>query len=212
MWRPWPSWAYGCCGRGGARRRGRVGFGAAPRVVPLRRHACGTRGTHDRADRRHRRCGAGDHRRQHVHGAGHRGPRRRPLGAPVFYSTEDGRDLYWVSSPEVTHSRNLAHEPRVGIVIHDSRAPVGHGGPARAVSDRPATELDGAEALEGLRVIPGPAGRGGRALAPEEVRPPAPYRVYRARVAAYSMMCPREAGRSCAEHGLDYDHRRDVRL
>ena len=64
------------------------------------------------------------------------GPDGAPWAAPVFYSTEDGRDLYWVSSPEVTHSRNLAHEPRVGIVIHDSRAPVGHGGPARAVSDR----------------------------------------------------------------------------
>jgi hypothetical protein len=25
--------------------------------------------------------------------------------------------------PEVTHSRNIAHEPRIGIVLHDSRAP-----------------------------------------------------------------------------------------
>ncbi|WDV49778.1 pyridoxamine 5'-phosphate oxidase family protein [Streptomyces coeruleorubidus] len=45
-----------------------------------------------------------------------------PWASPVFYSTEDGRDLYWVSSPEVTHSRNIAHEPRIGIVLHDSRA------------------------------------------------------------------------------------------
>ncbi|GGW75919.1 hypothetical protein [Streptomyces caelestis] len=37
-----------------------------------------------------------------------------------------------------------------------------------------AEELHGEEALEGLRMIPGPAGCGGRCLAPEEVRPPAP--------------------------------------
>ncbi|NUP25027.1 MAG: pyridoxamine 5'-phosphate oxidase family protein [Streptomyces sp.] len=140
------------------------------------------------------------------------GPDGAPWAAPVFYSTEDGRDLYWVSSPEVTHSRHIAHEPRVGIVIHDSRAPVGTAGPRALYISATATELDGEEALEGLRVIPGPAGRGGRALAPEEVNPPSPWRVYRARVIALSMICPRETGRPCAEHGLDYEHRRDVRL
>ncbi|MDC0773421.1 pyridoxamine 5'-phosphate oxidase family protein [Streptomyces sp. HD] len=140
------------------------------------------------------------------------GPDGAPWAAPVFYSTEDGRDFYWVSSPEVTHSRNLAHEPRVGIVIHDSRAPVGTAGPRALYLAATATELDGEQALEGLRVIPGPAGRGGRALDADEVRPPAPWRVYRARVTAYSMICPRDEGRPCAEHGLDYEHRGDVRL
>ncbi|MFE0252534.1 pyridoxamine 5'-phosphate oxidase family protein [Streptomyces sp. NPDC059010] len=140
------------------------------------------------------------------------GPDGAPWAAPVFYSTEDGRDFYWASSPDVTHSRNIAHEPRVGIVIHDSRAPVGTAAPRALYLTATAAELDGAEALEGLRVIPGPAGRGGRALAPEEVGPSAPYRVYRARVTAYSMICPREAGRPCAEHGLEYDHRRGVGL
>ncbi|MFJ7078603.1 pyridoxamine 5'-phosphate oxidase family protein [Streptomyces sp. NPDC098781] len=140
------------------------------------------------------------------------GPDGAPWATPVFYSTEDGRDFYWVSSPEVTHSRNLAHDDRVGIVIHDSRAPVGTAGPRALYMTATARELGGAEALEGLRIIPGPAGRGGRALAPEEVRPPAPWRVYRARVTAYSMICPRDEGRPCAEHGLDYEHRGDVRL
>ncbi|MFI7414805.1 pyridoxamine 5'-phosphate oxidase family protein [Streptomyces sp. NPDC049627] len=140
------------------------------------------------------------------------GPDGAPWAAPVFYSTADGRDLYWVSSPEVTHSRNLAHEPRVGIVIHDSRAPVGTASPRALYLTATAAELDGDDALEGLRVIPGPAGRGGRALAPEEIRAPSPWRVYRARVTAYSMICPREAGQPCAEHGLDYEHRSDVRL
>ncbi|GAP48965.1 pyridoxamine 5'-phosphate oxidase family protein [Streptomyces azureus] len=134
-----------------------------------------------------------------------------PWASPVFYSTEDGRDLYWVSSPEVTHSRNIAHQPRIGIVLHDSRAPVGTASPFALYLKATAEELHGEEALEGLRVIPGPAGRGGRSLAPEEVRPPAPWRVYRARVSEYSMICPRGEGR-CAEHGLDYEHRATVRL
>ncbi|MFC9678885.1 pyridoxamine 5'-phosphate oxidase family protein [Streptomyces sp. NPDC056948] len=134
-----------------------------------------------------------------------------PWASPVFYSTGDGRDLYWVSSPEVTHSRNIAHEPRIGIVLHDSRAPVGTAGPLALYLKATAEELQGEEAVEGLRVIPGPAGRGGRSFAQEEVCPPAPWRVYRARVSEYSMICPREEGR-CAEHGLDYEHRTTVRL
>jgi nitroimidazol reductase NimA-like FMN-containing flavoprotein (pyridoxamine 5'-phosphate oxidase superfamily) len=134
-----------------------------------------------------------------------------PWASPVFYSTEDGRDLYWISSPEVTHSRNIAHEPRIGIVLHDSRAPVGTASPFALYLKATAEELQGEEALEGLRVIPRPAGRGGRSFAPEEVRPPAPWRVYRARVGEYSMICPRGEGR-CAEHGLDYEHRTTVRL
>lgn len=134
-----------------------------------------------------------------------------PWASPVFYSTEDGRDFYWVSSPEVTHSRNIAHEPRVGLVIHDSRARVGTASPLALYLSATAEELHGAEVLEGLRIIPGRAERGGRSLSPEEVRPPAPWRVYRARAGEYSMICPRGEGR-CAEHGLDYEHRTTVRL
>ncbi|MBC9725441.1 pyridoxamine 5'-phosphate oxidase family protein [Streptomyces sp. TRM68367] len=134
-----------------------------------------------------------------------------PWASPLFYSTEDGRDFYWISSPEVTHSRNIAHEPRVAIVIHDSRAPVGTAGPLALYLSATAQEVHGEEALEGLRIIPGPPGRGGRTIDTEEVRPPAPWRVYRARVSEYSMICPREEGR-CAEHWLDYEHRRTVRI
>ncbi|MYS89193.1 MULTISPECIES: hypothetical protein [Streptomyces] len=48
-------------------------------------------------------------------------------------------------------------------------------------------------------------------LAPEEVRPPAPWRVHRTRVSEYSMICPRGEGH-CAEHGPDYEHRTTVTL
>ena len=33
--------------------------------------------------------------------------------------------LFWVSSPQARHSRNLAARPQVSIVVFDSQVPVG---------------------------------------------------------------------------------------
>jgi nitroimidazol reductase NimA-like FMN-containing flavoprotein (pyridoxamine 5'-phosphate oxidase superfamily) len=51
----------------------------------------------------------------------------RPWVSPVYYAHEGSERFYWVSSPEATHSRNIAARPEVAIVIFDSRAPVGRG-------------------------------------------------------------------------------------
>jgi hypothetical protein len=61
----------------------------------------------------------------------------------------------------------------------------------------------------GLTVYPGP--QGGRVFTVEQVRAPAPYRLYRAGVVEHSMLCPRVSG-PCAAHGLAYDHRTPVVL
>src|ERR687897_3230711 len=58
----------------------------------------------------------------------------------------------------------------------------------------------------------GRADRGGRPFAPAELRPPAPYRLYRAAVTEHSVLCPRNTGEPCADHGLAYDHRTAVEL
>ena len=50
-----------------------------------------------------------------------------PWVSPVFFATDRYRDLYWISSPEATHSRNLAARPELSIVVFDSQAPVGTG-------------------------------------------------------------------------------------
>ena len=50
-----------------------------------------------------------------------------PWATPVWFATEDGRNLYWVSSPETRHSRNLAARPQVGIAIFDSTQAPGTG-------------------------------------------------------------------------------------
>jgi Pyridoxamine 5'-phosphate oxidase len=48
----------------------------------------------------------------------------RPWVSPVYFASCDHyRDFYWVSSPDATHSRNLAQRPALSIVIFDSRVP-----------------------------------------------------------------------------------------
>ena len=51
----------------------------------------------------------------------------RPWASPAYYAHEGYAEFYWVSSPETTHSRNIAARPEVGIVIFDSRMPIGSG-------------------------------------------------------------------------------------
>jgi hypothetical protein len=118
----------------------------------------------------------------------------RPWVSPVYYATADYTRFYWISSPEVRHSRNLARHQDVSIVMS-------------AVAE----ELTGADLDRGLEVYPGPAERGGRAMTAEEVRPPAPYRLYRATASQHSILCPWPSG-PCPIHGPAHDHRVAVSL
>jgi Pyridoxamine 5'-phosphate oxidase len=136
----------------------------------------------------------------------------RPWVSPVFYAAEAYRDFYWISSPEVIHSRNLVVRPEVSIVVFDSRAPVGMGGARAVYMAATATEVPADDLDRALAIYPGAADRGGRGLTPADLRPPAAYRLYRARVTEHSVICPRPAGTPCAEHGLDYDHRTPVHI
>jgi hypothetical protein len=136
----------------------------------------------------------------------------RPWVSPVFYAADAYRDFYWISSPEVVHSRNLAARPDVSIVVFDSRAPVGAGGERAVYMAAGATEVAAGDVDRALAVYPGAAERGGRELDATDLRPPAPYGLYCASVTDYSVVCPRPAGAPCAEHGLGYDHRTRVHL
>ena len=42
---------------------------------------------------------------------------------PVWFAPADYREFFWVSSPQVRHSRNLAARPELAIVIFDSQVP-----------------------------------------------------------------------------------------
>jgi acetyl esterase/lipase len=117
----------------------------------------------------------------------------RPWASPVFFAADRYRDLYWISSPEATHSRNLAARPELSIVVFDSQAPVGTGQAVYMAAT--AAELSGADLERGLRVYPGEAGlrAGARTKAPEDVLAPSLYRLYRATVTQHWVLDPEAA-------------------
>src|SRR2546423_1544071 len=50
-----------------------------------------------------------------------------PWATPVYFAPSGYSELFWVSSPDATHSRNIAVRPQVGIVVFDSQVPIGTG-------------------------------------------------------------------------------------
>ncbi|CAM5286430.1 pyridoxamine 5'-phosphate oxidase family protein [Streptomyces griseorubiginosus] len=110
----------------------------------------------------------------------------RPWSTPVYFAHMGCREFFWVSSPDVTHSRNIAVRPRVGIVVFDSSAEIGTG--QGVYMSAVAEELvDGAErALEvfSRRSLL----HGGRVWTLDDVRGDSGMRLYRAVAEAHSML------------------------
>ena len=50
-----------------------------------------------------------------------------PWSSPVWFATEDRRELFWVSHPEARHSQNIAVRPQIALVVFDSTVAPGHG-------------------------------------------------------------------------------------
>ena len=136
----------------------------------------------------------------------------RPWVSPVFYSSQACRDFFWVSSPDVTHSRNIAGRPQVSIVIFDSRAPIGLGGSSAVYMAGTAAQVPEHDLDDGLAVYADSADPEVREFTPADLRPPAAYRLYCATATEHSVLCPRDEGQPCADHGLGYDHRTRVDL
>lgn len=92
-----------------------------------------------------------------------------PWVSPVFYAARGYGEFYWMSSPEVTHSQNLARRPQLSIVIFDSQVVPGMARPVymSAVAEM----LSGADVDRGLEDFPGPAERGGRPVTAAELQP-----------------------------------------
>ncbi len=115
----------------------------------------------------------------------------RPWVSPVYYATEGCAQFYWVSSPEATHSRNIASRPEVAIVVFDSRAPIGA---AQAVyMSALAEELSGDDLDRGIAIFSRRSethGAGG--WTPEGVRPPARHRLYRADASEHWVLGPQD--------------------
>jgi hypothetical protein len=134
----------------------------------------------------------------------------RPWASPVFYACWEYREFYWMSSLEATQCRNIVVRPEVSIVIFDSRIPVGTGQAvymSAVAGPVPDDEIDRA-----VEIYPGPADRDAQPITADQVRPPGPYRLYRARVDQHSVLCPLSSSRPCPEHGRTSDHRTIVTL
>jgi uncharacterized protein YhbP (UPF0306 family) len=115
-----------------------------------------------------------------------------PWVAPVYFAAERYKEFYWMSSPDVTHSRNILNRPEVSIVIFDSRATVGTG--QAVYMSAVAEELTGIEFERGIKIynarFSNPAEHGVRTITSEDVQAPGLYRLYRATAQKHWILDP----------------------
>ena len=116
----------------------------------------------------------------------------RPWVSPVYYAAAGYTQFYWVSSPEATHSRNLATRPHVSIVVFDSKAPIGTG--QGVYMSAVAEEVKGVDLDRGIDIFSRRSeAHGAREWKLEDVQPQALYRLYRATASGHWVLDP--AGR-----------------
>jgi nitroimidazol reductase NimA-like FMN-containing flavoprotein (pyridoxamine 5'-phosphate oxidase superfamily) len=109
-----------------------------------------------------------------------------PWASPVWYAPADYRKLYWVSSPEARHSRNLAQRPQLAIVIFDSHEPGGWNALYMSAVAEELVDVD-----EGIEVFSRRSAEQGLPVwTRDDVLPPARHRLYRAAVSEHFMLDP----------------------
>jgi nitroimidazol reductase NimA-like FMN-containing flavoprotein (pyridoxamine 5'-phosphate oxidase superfamily) len=126
-----------------------------------------------------------------------------PWVSPVYFTPDGHAAYYWASSPDSSHSMNIARDPRTSITIFDSSVPIGQ---ARAVYATGRAEIVPDEELEQAATLYAgryPELRGYRA---DELRAPADLRLYRLRPDAHWILIP---GRD-PKYGRGIDSRRPV--
>jgi nitroimidazol reductase NimA-like FMN-containing flavoprotein (pyridoxamine 5'-phosphate oxidase superfamily) len=113
----------------------------------------------------------------------------RPWATPVYFANAGYTEFFWVSSPEATHSRNIARRPEVGIVIFDSRAAISTGQGAYMTAVAEAVAPEGIE--RGIDVFSRRSlAHGGVAWSPADVQTQgeSAIRLYRATTTAHSIL------------------------
>ena len=103
----------------------------------------------------------------------------QPWVSPVYYASAHYKEFYWVSSPEVRHSRNILVRPQISIVIFDSRVPIGTG--QGVYMSAMAESLTGTDLDRGIAIFSETSIKhGGSKWDPADVGPASLYRLYRA--------------------------------
>lgn len=111
-----------------------------------------------------------------------------PWASPVWYAPAGCRELFWVSSPEARHSRNLAQRPQLAIVIFDSHQP---GGWKALYMSAVAEELPDVD--EGIDIFSRRSVEQGLPVwTRDDVLPPARHRLYRATVSEHFVLDPHD--------------------
>jgi uncharacterized protein YhbP (UPF0306 family) len=111
----------------------------------------------------------------------------RPWASPVYFASSGYAEFFWVSSPEATHSRNIAVRPQVGIAIFNSQAPIGTGQGVYMTAE--AEEVTGADLARGIEVFSRRSlAHGGMAWTAEDVGGTTGIRLYRARADGHSIL------------------------
>ena len=104
----------------------------------------------------------------------------RPWSSPVYFAHIGFTEFFGVSSPDVTHSRNIAVRSEVGIAVFDSHAAIGTGQGAYMSATAKLLE-DDAETARGIEAFSRRSvTHGGREWTTEDVRPGTGMRLYRA--------------------------------
>jgi len=111
----------------------------------------------------------------------------RPWSSPVYFAHIGFAEFFWVSSPDATHSVNIAVRPEVGIAIFDSQVAIGTG--QGVYMSAAATLLEGGEAGRGIEAFSARSvAHGGREWTARDVRPGAGLRLYRATADSCSIL------------------------
>jgi uncharacterized protein YhbP (UPF0306 family) len=106
----------------------------------------------------------------------------RPWVTPVYFSPDRYRRMYWISDPQAQHSRNITARPEVSLVVFDSSVSIGA---AEAVYMRAGAEEVTGPTTKDCAAAFRPRFDGVKAFSPEELRPPALIRLYRATVSQH---------------------------
>jgi uncharacterized protein YhbP (UPF0306 family) len=113
----------------------------------------------------------------------------RPWVSPVYYASAGYTEFFWVSSPEARHSRNLEARPEVSIVVFNSQVAIGTG--QGVYMSAVAEELTDDDLDRGVDIFSRTSeAHGAPAWKLDDVRPPAPYRLYRATASEHWVLDP----------------------
>jgi len=128
-------------------------------------------------------------------------PDGQPRLSPVFFTPARYRDLYWVSSPDARHSRNVRERPAVQIVVFDSSRLPGEGEAVYLAAT--AHEVSAGELPDVVDEAFDPETRGARAFTVDELSGDGDLRLYVATVTA----CDVHVRGSHPTHGTGIDRR-----